>query len=138
MAGATVDLVSAGAIGQNNSGTITATTLTGSSSGQVTLTATGNTINNLGDFSTDNANFYLTDSTSLTETGTISTGTGSAHIVSSGTITVDTAQTVSGNATLTLVASDALAINAPVKMTGAGTVVLDAGYNNNRSRIVAA
>jgi hypothetical protein len=81
LTGATVSLVSGGIIDQNSSATITATTLTGSSSGQVTLTDTGNTINNLGDFSTDNANFYLTDSVPLDQTGTLNTGTGTPFIV---------------------------------------------------------
>jgi hypothetical protein len=81
LTGATVSLVSGGIIDQNSSATITATTLTGSSSGQVTLTDTGNTINNLGNFSTDNANFYLTDSVPLDQTGTLNTGTGTPFIV---------------------------------------------------------
>ena len=81
VSGATVDLVSAGTISQNGAGIIAATTLTGSSSGNVTLNASGNTITNLGDFSTNNGNFDLTNSIALDQTGTLSTGTGTVDIV---------------------------------------------------------
>lgn len=82
LTGATVDLVSGGALGQNGNGIITATTLTGSSVDRVTLTAQ-NVITDLGDFTVYNdANFYLTNSIHLTQTGTVNAGTGTVDIVS--------------------------------------------------------
>jgi fibronectin-binding autotransporter adhesin len=79
--GTTVDLVSGGTLSQNSNGIINATTLTGSSAGQVRLTAQ-NVIADLGDFTVDDANFYLTDSIHLTQTGTVDAGTGTVDIVS--------------------------------------------------------
>jgi hypothetical protein len=126
--GSTVDLVSSGNISQNSSGIITAATLTGSSVSVTSLHAQ-NVITDLGNFTTDNATFYLNDAIPLTETGTVNAGTGSVTVVSSGTITVDAPQTVPGSATLTLDASGALAIDAPITVSGAGQAILDAGYD---------
>ena len=85
VAGATVDLVSAGAIGQNNSGTITTSTFTGSSAGSTILLAQ-NAITNLGSFSTNNNAFALINAQNLTIDGAVNLGTSYGEIYSGGTL----------------------------------------------------
>ena len=73
LTGGTVDLVSNGILHQNPVGIITATTLTGSSTGAVTLQAQ-NAIANLGAFNSHGASFALTDSLSLDVTDAVNAG----------------------------------------------------------------
>jgi filamentous hemagglutinin family protein len=88
--GHTVDLISAGTIGSNGAGIITASALKGSSKGAVTLTA-DNVIGRLGPFSTGNGAFSLTDAGSLTVTGAVNAGTGvlSLTTLNLGNIAID-------------------------------------------------
>ena len=83
--GATVDLVSGGAIGQNNAGTIMASTLTGSSQGSAILLAQ-NAITNLGSFSTNNNPLALTNAQNLTIDGAVNLGTSYAEFYTGGTL----------------------------------------------------
>ena len=85
MTGATVDLVSGGAIGQNNAGTIMASTLTGSSQGSAILLAQ-NAITNLGSFSTNNNPLALTNAQNLTIDGAVNLGTSYAEFYTGGTL----------------------------------------------------
>jgi hypothetical protein len=84
-------LASAGAIAGNGA-TITAGTLTGSSTGGASFNNGANAIGTLGPFSdTANGGVTVADGQSLTVTGAISTGTGTLTLVSAGTISADTA-----------------------------------------------
>jgi len=84
LTGSTVKLASAATVGSNSSGKITATTLTGSSHGAVTLNA-ANTINNLAAFSTGgNYAFSLTDAHDLTVSGAVNTGTAGLTLTTTG------------------------------------------------------
>jgi len=81
--GGTVTLTSAATISSNTSGKITATTLTGSSHGAVTLNA-ANVITNLGAFTTNYSAFALTDAALLTTTGTVNAGTSTIALTTTG------------------------------------------------------
>jgi hypothetical protein len=81
--GGMVKLASAATISSNSSGKITATTLTGSSHGAVTLNA-ANIIANLGAFTTNNGNFALTDAALLTTTGAVNAGTHAITLATTG------------------------------------------------------
>ena len=151
LTGATVDLVSAGTIGQNSAGILTAGTLTGSSVGNTTLNVT-NVIANLGSFTTDNGTLGLVDDATLTVNGAVDAGTGNVVIgtngtghnivvdatlsgnvvgvVSSGAITVNSALTFPFQTTgIELSAVGVLNINAPITINNTGGVVLNAGYD---------
>jgi hypothetical protein len=97
-------LRAAGKITESGSGKITATTLTGSSHGAVTLNA-ANVITKLGAFTTNNGAFALTDAHALTVTGTVNAGTK--------TIALTTTGGTSNN----------LAINATAETSGSAGVV---------------
>ncbi len=79
----TVRLDAAGAISEGGSGAITASTLTGSSHGAVTLSA-ANTIADMGAFTTANNAFHLTDAHGLTLTGAVNAGTGNLALTTTG------------------------------------------------------
>jgi hypothetical protein len=82
---AEVKLVSAATIGENGSGDIDATTLTGSAHGTVRLTGAKNTIADLGAFTTGgNLAFALTDDHALTVDGKVDAGTGTLNLTTTG------------------------------------------------------
>jgi filamentous hemagglutinin family protein len=84
-AGATVDLISAGTIGQTNVGIITAATLVGSSVGGATLSK-ANVVGDLGAFTNTGAGgFALEDTSLLTVNGPVSAGTGNLTLTTTGT-----------------------------------------------------
>jgi hypothetical protein len=110
--GGEVDPVSAATIGENSSGAIDATALTGASDGSVALTSSKNVIADLGSFSTGGNNaFSLTDDHALTTTGTLNAGshditlstTGSNHDIlidsklEAGEVNLISAATISEN-----------------------------------------
>ena len=118
--GGTVKLASAGTISSNSAGKITATTLTGSSKGAVTLNA-ANVITDLGAFTTGNGAFALTDAASLTTTGTVNAGTGTIALTTTGSghnIAVDSHLTTSGSAGVVTLTSAG-----KVTETSAGAIV---------------
>jgi hypothetical protein len=79
---ATVDLVSGGELHQNNAGTITATTLTGSAANG-TFLKYNNQIANLGAFTSDDG-LELTDGAPLTVTGALNVGTSYMIVTTTG------------------------------------------------------
>jgi hypothetical protein len=80
----TIDLISAGTIAQNSTGTLTAYSLTGNSKGAVTLTA-ANAIGALAAFTTGNGSFSLSDSNALVVTGAVDAGSGNLALTTTGT-----------------------------------------------------
>jgi fibronectin-binding autotransporter adhesin len=149
LTGAMVTLNSTGTIGGNSAGVITASTLTGSSSGPTSLAA-NNSFADLGAFATGSGTSSLTDVKSLTVNGAINSGagnivlqtTGAGHnivvdaalsgyvvdLYSTGSITVDSALSLPGTG-LGLFATGALYIDAPITVSNTGGVVLQAGYD---------
>jgi fibronectin-binding autotransporter adhesin len=101
-AGATVDLVSASTITQASGGVITATTLTGSSSGGTTL-GKANLITFLGTFSNaGTGGIALTNGKTLTVNGAVNAGSGNLTLTTTGTgnLTLDKAITAGGTVDL--------------------------------------
>ncbi len=132
LTGHTVTLTSAARILSNSGGQITATTLTGSSHGTVTLSA-ANAIADLGAFTTANNAFHLTDAHGLTLTGVVDTGTGNLALTTTGSghnLVID--QALTGH-TVTLTSAAQILSNSGGKITATtltgsshGTVTLSA------------
>jgi hypothetical protein len=82
----TVKLASAATVTESSAGDIDATKLEGSSVGTTKLTSTKNTITDLSTFSTGGNNaFELTDDHALTVDGTVTAGTGTLDLTTTGT-----------------------------------------------------
>src|SRR5579859_701229 len=95
----TLSLTSTGHIVADTA-TITAGTLTGSSSGGASFDNTANAIGTFGPFSdSSNGNITVTDGQALTVTGTVSLGNGTLTLNSSGAIAGDTAVITAGTLT---------------------------------------
>jgi filamentous hemagglutinin family protein len=120
LTGATIDLVSSGAISQNSAGVITATTLTGSSSGATTLTS-ANQITDLGAFTNSAAGgFALTDGKTLTVNGAVNAGSGNLSLTTTGAgnnIVIE--KSITDGATARLVSSGNISEGATVVVTAA-------------------
>jgi filamentous hemagglutinin family protein len=98
----TLSLFGGGAITQSN-GVLTASTLTGGSSGAVTLNGS-NQIADLGAFSIGDGAFALTDARDLTVSGAVGGGAGDLSLTTTGSgnaISVQNTLTTTGTATLT-------------------------------------
>jgi hypothetical protein len=111
--GTSVDLTSAGTIGENGSGIITAGSLTGSSAGATTLMARGNDIADLEAFSTSAGAFSLTDAATLTVNGAVNVSGGKLTLNTTGTnhnLVVDAALTDTGR-TVDLISAKTISSN---------------------------
>jgi filamentous hemagglutinin family protein len=133
-AGATVDLVSAGTIGQTNVGTITAATFVGSSAGGTTLSK-ANVITDLGAFTNTGAGgFALEDASALTVNGAVNAGTGNLTLITTGTgnnIALGKALTAGG--TVDLVSTGSISQGTPGIITAATLTGSDTGTTTLKS-----
>ncbi|HZK90680.1 MAG TPA: filamentous hemagglutinin N-terminal domain-containing protein, partial [Stellaceae bacterium] len=121
--GGTLGITSSGTIGQLASTTITATTLTGSSTGNASFNQ-ANSINNLGTFATTtgggNGAFTLVDTVPLTLNGTaLTTGTGAVSI-NDGANMLTVSSPIYGTGTISLTA-DTMSLTAQVGGSTANT-----------------
>ena len=112
-----VTLKSAGTISQTG-GTITAATLTGSSSGTASFVQPGNNVTSLDAFSTGNGDFALTDGQALNLTGALNAGTGRVTLQVGGALQ-QTGAIVAQN----LVARTQLDQGADITLTNPGNAV---------------
>jgi hypothetical protein len=130
LTGGTVTLTAAGSITQNIAGIITASTLTGSSGGDVpvestTLTA-DNAITNLGAFVAEGG-FTLHDTKALTVTGAVNAGSGNLTLTTAGSgsnLAIDGALT---GATVDLASAGALGQNSAGILTASALTGSSAG-----------
>ncbi|KRA30305.1 hypothetical protein ASD68_15830 [Rhodanobacter sp. Root627] len=130
VSGGLVTLKSGGNISQTASGTLTATTLTGSSTGSTTLNGSGNKIGTLGSFTA--AGFSLTNSQSLSVAGPVNGGASTSLATTAGNLAINgavngttTAFNVAGNITQ---GAGGVITAATLRGTAGGAVAL--GGNN--------
>jgi hypothetical protein len=130
VSGGLVTLKSGGNISQTASGTLTATTLTGSSTGSTTLNGSGNKIGTLGSFTA--AGFSLTNSQSLSVAGPVNGGASTSLATTAGNLAINGA--VNGTTTVFNVAGNitqgagGVITAATLRGTAGGAVAL--GGNN--------
>ncbi|WEN14473.1 filamentous hemagglutinin N-terminal domain-containing protein [Rhodanobacter sp. AS-Z3] len=126
--GATTTLISAGSISEGAAGSITASTLTGSSVGNTALNG-ANKVGTLGSFTS--ANFALTNAQTLIVSGPLATtgGTGAINLItSSGALNITT-DLAGGDVSLTSASDLALAnnINATAAELASGGAITQSG-----------